>query len=113
MENKNRLNSIVAFCVLSSSQPPRRQDDVSLKTRSFANQQISRWSTAIQSVLAINQRVNLAIGMVEKIERDSRSKKREKRLRPLGRQSFRMAVSSLLATKRLMGGGLPQKITTR
>jgi hypothetical protein len=35
----------------------------------------------------INQRVKSAIGTAEKNERDLRSKKREKRLRPLGRPS--------------------------
>jgi hypothetical protein len=49
--------------------------------------------------LPINQRVNSAIGTAKKIERDSRSKKREKRLRQSFQQSFRIAVSRLFATK--------------
>lgn len=70
----------------------------------FETSKFNRRSGAIKSVLPINQGVNSAIGTAEKIERDSRSKKREKRLRPLGRPSSRMAVGLLFATKTLDGG---------
>jgi hypothetical protein len=53
----------------------------------FEKQQIQSVDPTIKSGLAINQRVNSAIGAPEKIKRDSRSKKREKRLRPFGRPS--------------------------
>jgi hypothetical protein len=64
----------------------------------------------IKGLWSINQRVNLAVGKAEKIERDSRSKKREKRLRPLGRPSSRMAVRPLVATKGLDGGWVGSKV---
>jgi hypothetical protein len=58
----------------------------------FENQQVSHQIAAIKSLLAINQRVNSAIGTAKKIERDSRSKKREKEAStarsPFGRMGF-------------------------
>jgi len=42
--------------------------------------------------------------------RDSMSKKREKRLRPLGRPFGRMAVKPLFATKPRYGGGVGEKV---
>src|SRR3954464_3315278 len=70
---------IIANCILSVAevQPPRRRniffEKKSLKTSKFGCQ-----IAAIRSVLPINQRVNSPIGTAEKIERDSKSKRREK-----------------------------------
>jgi hypothetical protein len=58
------------------SQPPRRRED--LVFENSANS--ASGSAAIINALAINQRVKSAIGTAEKIERDSRSNEREKRL---------------------------------
>jgi hypothetical protein len=76
----------------------------------FENQQISHQIAAIKSPSSINQRVNLAIGTAKKIERDSRSKKREKRLSTVRSPSGRMAVCLLFATKPAEGGGVGKKV---
>jgi hypothetical protein len=70
----------------------------------FENQQVSHQIAAIKSLLAINQRVNLAIGTAKKIERDSRSKKREKRLSTVRSPSGRMGSSPFVCNKMTEGG---------
>jgi hypothetical protein len=70
----------------------------------FENQQMSHQIAAIKSALAVNQRVKSAIGTAKKIERDSRSKKREKRPSTVRSPSGRMAVCLLFATKPHEGG---------
>jgi hypothetical protein len=76
----------------------------------FENQQVSHQIAAIKSLLSINQRVNLAIGTAKKIERESRSKKREKRLSTVRSPSGRMAVRPLFATKASIGGGVSKRL---
>jgi hypothetical protein len=92
----------------AQAQPPRRRKYLSLKTSKFSHQ-----IAEIKSPLAINQRVNSAIGTDQKIERDSRSKKRKKGLSTVRSPSGRMAVCLLFATKPTEGGWGGQKFTRR
>jgi hypothetical protein len=92
--NKKRYYHGWHSVLWSASQPPGGGNIIFEKPGNSACR-----SAAIQSVLAINQRVKSAIGTAEKIERNSRSKKREKGL-STGRSPFgRIAVSLLFATK--------------
>jgi hypothetical protein len=78
--NKKRYNEIAFLQKLG--QAPRRRETL------FENQTVSHQCPAgSRRLLPVNQRVKSAIATAEKIECDSRLKKREKRLRPLGRPS--------------------------
>jgi hypothetical protein len=97
--NKKRYNH-PAIGVLGPSSAAQAAENIwSLKTSKF-----SRRSATIKSALAVNQRVKSAIGTAKKIERDSRSKKREKRPSTVRSPSGRMAVCLLFATKPHEGG---------
>jgi hypothetical protein len=74
---------------------------------------MSHQIAAIKSALAVNQRVKSAIGTAKKIERDSRSKKREKRSSTARSPSGRMAICRLFAINPAKGGGGGQKFTRK
>jgi hypothetical protein len=63
-----------------------------------------------QERLPVNQRVKSAIATAPKIERDSRSKKREKRSSTARSPFGRMAICHLFATNPAKGGGVGKKV---
>jgi hypothetical protein len=95
--NKNRYNEIALCRNELAAQAVRKVVFENQQTQSSVVRQAA-------GALPINQRVKSAIGTAEKIERDVRSKKREKRLRQSCQQSLRIAVSSLFAAKHRQGG---------
>jgi hypothetical protein len=106
--NKKRYNH-PAIGVLGPSSAAQAAENIwSLKTSKF-----SRRSATIKSALAVNQRVKSAIATAPKIERDSRSKKREKRSSTARSPSGRMAICRLFAINPAKGGGGGQKFTRK
>jgi hypothetical protein len=78
-----------------------------LTTYSSKSREIRRLETG----RAVNQRVKSAIGTAKKIDTNSRPLEREKAALTAFRQSFRIALYPLFATKVPEGGGVPKKFT--